>query len=251
MWDAAATGNSKGAGGFRQIASRTCQITVLWGISIAMFYDNNTGTRVNSTTSTLSTSSRSIQRFINQHFISCRNTQRGGWWVGSKTTQLRNLQRILQIEYFHNILSASDKLRSRDCRERLMHLAPHATTAGKFISGLSKTFVLSWPPKARGQLKVFLYFSWSLVLTLALPCYVQSCFRLTYPLDFMCVCVCVCRYLCPCVCENSSVWTRSCVLSHTSSLRPNPCSGAGVVEEVEGVISNIFWKMQKRCTWSE
>lgn len=191
MWGAATTGNSKGAGGFRQIASRTCQITVLWGISIAMFYDNNTGTRVNSTTSTLSTSSRSIQRFINQHFISCRNTQRGGWWVGSKTTQLRNLQRILQIEYFHNILSASDKLRSRDCRERLMHLAPHATTAGKFISGLSKTFVLSWPPKARGQLKVFLYFSWSLVLTLALPCYVQSCFRLTYPLDFMCVCVCV------------------------------------------------------------
>ena len=60
---------------------------------------------------------------------------------------VREPSKSFQIKYFPNILSVFDMLRSGDCREDLTNLAVVVTTAGKFILGLSKTFVLCGLPR--------------------------------------------------------------------------------------------------------
>lgn len=122
-------------------------------------------------------------------------------------TSVREPSKSFQIKYFPNILSVFDALRSGDCREGLTYLAAVVTTAGKFISGLSKTFVLSGLPRRECILRSFFFFLLPFIsfpfLSMLPPSLRSPLLPLSDIYPGFCVCVCVCFvHVCVSVCET-------------------------------------------------
>lgn len=114
-------------------------------------------------------------------------------------TSVREASKGFLIKYFPNILSLFDMPRSGDCREALTCLAAVVTATGKFISGLSKTFVLPGLPSRECNPRSLSSSPFLSVIPcpplfphIHPPSDIHTCPWLTYPVDFVCEHVCVC-----------------------------------------------------------
>lgn len=130
----------------------------------------------------------------------------------SPSALYRKPSKSFLIKYFPNILSVFDKLWSGDCREVLTYLAAVVTTAGKFISGLSKTFVLSGLPRRECNPRSFFFSLFFLFLSpISYPPLLPHSSSSSPPSDlqvllladisprFLCVCLCALGHQCVCV----------------------------------------------------